>query len=273
MHTVKYQNRWNPKKKRCGTQLANCFGSNAGFSALTSRPSARNKENTPTSPSSSHNTASPYRRTPTNLITSDDALLALRLRSKTYENRCRNLTRRVSRSVDRKKQLEQRVQDLQKELNATRKSTSTYSASLQRQLDAALAELDNRKQNEIKLHARNLVLTRKQGALSKKVARIPNRIQMGVAKLSSHSLKEGGVISTKIRACVRDLVAHGAPLEGIGKIIHSVAKGLDIKINDNISTRSAGRIVIEGGVAAQLQIVDAVKNTERVYLDFITVKL
>ncbi|KAJ7193056.1 hypothetical protein GGX14DRAFT_577573 [Mycena pura] len=178
MHTVKYQNRWNPKKKRCGTQLANCFGSNAGFSALTSRPSARNKENTPTSPSSSHNAASPYRRTPTNLITSDDALLALRLRSKTYENRCRNLTRRVSRSVlviikNRKKQLEQRVQDLQKELNATRKSTSTYSASLQRQLNDALAELDNRKQNEIKLHARNLVLTRKQGALSKKVAQVP----------------------------------------------------------------------------------------------------
>ncbi|KAJ7494006.1 hypothetical protein FB451DRAFT_1020393 [Mycena latifolia] len=75
-------------------------------------------------------------------------------------------------------------------------------------------------------------------------------------KLSSQSLKDGGIISADIRACVRDIVAIGAPLEGVGKIIQAVAKALNVQINDTISTRSAGRIVIEGGVAAQLQIVD-----------------
>ncbi|KAJ7144105.1 hypothetical protein C8R44DRAFT_865099 [Mycena epipterygia] len=57
-------------------------------------------------------------------------------------------------------------------------------------------------------------------------------------------------------------MAMGAPLEGVDKIIHTVAKGLNIHLKDSISTRSAGRIVNEGGVAAQLQIVDAVKDAE-----------
>lgn len=70
-------------------------------------------------------------------------------------------------------------------------------------------------------------------------------------------MKEDGITSKEIRACVRDIVS-----ESISQIIHAVAKGLNIH---DISTRSAGRIVLEGGVAAQLQIADAVKNADRAY--------
>ncbi|KAJ7192551.1 hypothetical protein GGX14DRAFT_379991, partial [Mycena pura] len=75
-------------------------------------------------------------------------------------------------------------------------------------------------------------------------------------------LKEDGIISTEIRTCVWDIVSLGAPTESVDKIIHAVAKGLNIQICDHISARSTGRIVIEGGVAAQLQIVDVIKNAD-----------
>ncbi|KAJ7939739.1 hypothetical protein B0H13DRAFT_2300440 [Mycena leptocephala] len=88
------------------------------------------------------------------------------------------------------------------------------------------------------------------------------RFETGFAKLASQSLKDDGIISTEIRACVRDTVSFGAPLESVRKIIHAVAKGLNIQIMDNISTRSEGRIVLEGGVAALLKIVDAVKDAD-----------
>jgi hypothetical protein len=68
-----------------------------------------------------------------------------------------------------------------------------------------------------------------------------------------------------MRACVHDLVATGAPLEGVSKIIHAVAKGLNIQIKDTISTRSAAHIVLEGGIAATLQIVDKIKNADRTF--------
>ncbi|KAJ7207649.1 hypothetical protein GGX14DRAFT_567593 [Mycena pura] len=83
-----------------------------------------------------------------------------------------------------------------------------------------------------------------------------------VSKLMAQSLKEDGIISTEIRACVQDIVGLGAPVESVGQIIHAVAKGLGIEIKDNISARSVGRIIFEGSVAAHLQIVDTVKNAD-----------
>ncbi|KAJ7767857.1 hypothetical protein DFH07DRAFT_915471 [Mycena maculata] len=166
------------------------------------------------------------------------------------------------RAADRNAELEKRVHGIQQELHRLKKSSSQFVASLRRQLDDLLAELTQRKEKEKRLQARNAELTRKKEALSRKTSRFDNRLSAGVAKLSAQSLKDDGIISTEIRACVRDIVSFGAPLESVDKIIHAVAKGLNIQISDHVSTRSAGRIVLEGGVAAQLQIVDAIKNAD-----------
>jgi chromosomal replication initiation ATPase DnaA len=162
-------------------------------------------------------------------------------------------------------ELEICIQALQEQLRGIEKSSSAFVASLRQQLDELSAELIKRKQDDMELRLRNEELARKKQALSKKVARFDGRFETGVAKLSTQSLKEDGMISTEIRACVRDIVSFGAPVESVDKIIHAVAKGLNIQICDHISARSTGRIVIEGGVAAQLQIVDAIKDADRSY--------
>ncbi|KAJ6578320.1 hypothetical protein B0H19DRAFT_1062828 [Mycena capillaripes] len=137
--------------------------------------------------------------------------------------------------------------ELRMELAGVQKSSSVYVASLQHRLDELMAEVAHWKQNEVALGAHNAELAREKQVLAKRVSRFPDRFETGLAKLSTQSLKEDGIISTEIRA--------------VRKIIHAVTKGLNIEIKDNTSTRSAGRIIIlKGEVAAQLQIVDAVKN-------------
>lgn len=59
-------------------------------------------------------------------IGSDDTALALKPRSDMYESRCRNLTKKVNRAVDRKEQVEQMMQDLQEELKDVQTSSSAY---------------------------------------------------------------------------------------------------------------------------------------------------
>ncbi|KAJ7761749.1 hypothetical protein B0H16DRAFT_1688378 [Mycena metata] len=258
VRTEKHQRQWRPTKKRSAAQKANCFGSTTCIIHTTPPITPRGKENarrvsnSPSSPYSSHH-SSP---------TSFDVALALRLRSDKYEKKCRNLTRQVSRAADRKAELEKRVGELRQELAGITKKSSAYAKALDRRLDEATEELMRRHENTSALHTRNVEMTRKQAVLEKRLARSDDRVECEVAKLTSQSLKEEGIISAQIRACVRDIVAFGAPLEGVSKIIHAVAKGLNIKIKDDISTRSASRIILEGGVAAQLQIVDAVKNTD-----------
>ncbi|KAJ7659487.1 hypothetical protein B0H17DRAFT_1145303 [Mycena rosella] len=250
VRTANEKKQWGRTKRGSQAQSTNFLGSTSRISGPTARPLPRGKENTPVHRSSSHVVSSPYLTASVTFTHSDDAFLALERRSTTYEKRCRNLTRKVSRATDRHTQVLQLVEDLREELLSTRKSSSQYTASLQRQLADLTDELTQIKNNQLELHARHTQLARRKKRCQRR------------SHLSSQSLKDGGIISPDIHACVRDLVAMGAPLEGVGKMIHAVAKGLNIHINNNISTRSAGRIVIEGGVAAQLQIVDAVKNTD-----------
>ncbi|KAJ7888972.1 hypothetical protein B0H13DRAFT_1626905 [Mycena leptocephala] len=170
--------------------------------------------------------------------------------------------RRASRAADHNAELEKRVEDLRQELRGLHKSSSQFVASLQRQLDQLSAELIRRRK-EKELHARNEELARKKEALSGKVSGFDSRVETSVAKLSTQWLKDDGIISKEIRACVRDIVSFGAPLESVDKIIHAVANGLNIQICDHVSPRSPNRIILKGGVAAQLQIVDAIRDADR----------
>ncbi|KAJ7358179.1 hypothetical protein DFH08DRAFT_802023 [Mycena albidolilacea] len=222
--TEKESKRYRRTKARSSAQLVNCFGSSTRVLGPTSRPSNREKENIPTSPPSSQLPTSPYTRksSPSNLFPrSADAFLGLQQRSDTYEKRYRNLAKRASRAAARMVELEICIQALQEQLCGIEEFSSPFVASLRQQLDELSAELIKRKQDDMELRLRNEELARKKQALSKKVARFDGRFETGVAKLSTQSLKEDGMISMEIRACVRDIVSFGAPVESVDKIIHA----------------------------------------------------
>ncbi|KAJ7908522.1 hypothetical protein B0H13DRAFT_1617392 [Mycena leptocephala] len=264
--------RWNPTKRRAGFQKTRTHGNTGRVPAPKAADHSSDKENASSSTSLSPTRSSCSVRSvtrPTSRralsalhISCRDAELAVRLRSEHYERLFRNERRKCNRAAEKNKDLQKTISDLTTELAQVKNTSSAFAQNLRYQLEVNTAELFALQQSLEKSRDRNEELTRSRAALAKKVARLPARIESGAAKLAFKSLKEHGVISSEIRGCVRDLVALGAPLEGVSKMIHAVAKGLNIKITDTISARSAGRIVLEGGVAANLQIVHNIKNAD-----------
>ncbi|KAF8871601.1 hypothetical protein BD779DRAFT_1453746, partial [Infundibulicybe gibba] len=74
------------------------------------------------------------------------------------------------------------------------------------------------------------------------------------------NVKEGGLIKESMRTMSRELVKLGVPVKNVSEAVHSVADGLGIAVTGGISTRSVGRLTLEGGVAAKLQLVHKIEN-------------
>jgi hypothetical protein len=100
--------------------------------------------------------------------------------------------------------------------------------------------------------------------LSMRLARLPEKVSRVLDQ--PHQLKEKGVIRDGTRHIVRDLVQLGVPMENVSSALEAVAQGLGMKVKGHVSTRSVGRIVLEGGVAAKLQLVHEIEQAEGVFL-------
>ncbi|KAF8880977.1 hypothetical protein BD779DRAFT_1445829 [Infundibulicybe gibba] len=74
------------------------------------------------------------------------------------------------------------------------------------------------------------------------------------------NVKEGGLIKESMRTMSRELVKLGVPVKNVSEAVHSVADGLSIAVTGDISTRSVGRLTLEGGIAAKLQLVHEIEN-------------
>ncbi|KAJ7093409.1 hypothetical protein B0H15DRAFT_905275 [Mycena belliarum] len=114
----------------------------------------------------------------------------------------------------------------------------------------------------VAVHQRNAELIRKKNALSRRVSRLPERINTAATKLNKQDVKQRGVISQAIRVCVQDLVAANVPVDNVSAIISAVAEALNVDLAGSLSARSVARIVKEGGVASQLQLASEIKGTQ-----------
>jgi hypothetical protein len=74
-------------------------------------------------------------------------------------------------------------------------------------------------------------------------------------------LKEKGVVPAEIRSVVRQLVNSGVPEAKVDQVLGIVAGGLGLQLEGKISARTVGRIISAGGLAAQIQIVDEIQNS------------
>jgi len=88
----------------------------------------------------------------------------------------------------------------------------------------------------------------------------------GLSSGQTYHLKEKGVVTDNSRAMAHELVNHlGVPIKNVNNVIQAVAKPLGITVNGKISTQSVSQAVLEGGVAAKLQLVQEFQNTDSVY--------
>ncbi|KIJ50044.1 hypothetical protein M422DRAFT_160101 [Sphaerobolus stellatus SS14] len=58
----------------------------------------------------------------------------------------------------------------------------------------------------------------------------------------------------------------GVTTKQIGSVINCVAEGAGLQVDGSISGRTVRRVINEGGVAAQLQIAEAMKETDSITL-------
>jgi hypothetical protein len=83
------------------------------------------------------------------------------------------------------------------------------------------------------------------------------RIHSTEATTNSFALKEKGIFTDTSRAMVRNMVATlDVPIRSVNATINAVAEALGVEITGSVSGHSIRRIVAEGGVAAEAQLVD-----------------
>ncbi|KAJ7897728.1 hypothetical protein B0H13DRAFT_1884566 [Mycena leptocephala] len=113
-------------------------------------------------------------------------------------------------------------------------------------------------------------MSKKLHAVKEKVRRFPTRLANNAKKAESRAaddlshtpflnLKEKGVIPDDTRDLINDLVAlDGVRPHRVMGVLKRFAAKLGIPVQGDASDRSVRRVVKEGGVAAQMQFVEAV---------------
>ncbi|KZP17166.1 hypothetical protein FIBSPDRAFT_747504 [Athelia psychrophila] len=67
-------------------------------------------------------------------------------------------------------------------------------------------------------------------------------------------LKKKGSYTPRARSLARTLISAGCAIKHVGRVIHAVCAAAGVPVKGNISGRTAARAVIEGGIAAKIQI-------------------
>ncbi|KIJ29200.1 hypothetical protein M422DRAFT_188816 [Sphaerobolus stellatus SS14] len=110
-------------------------------------------------------------------------------------------------------------------------------------------------------------LQKQTHALKARISRFPKQRAQAVGKAiiinaskAIFSMKNSGIITNDVRALIRDLVANGVTPERVFPVLKLVTDACGVEIAGSISARTVSRVVIEGGIADDLQVVDAVQK-------------
>ncbi|KDQ50350.1 hypothetical protein JAAARDRAFT_200032 [Jaapia argillacea MUCL 33604] len=79
-------------------------------------------------------------------------------------------------------------------------------------------------------------------------------------------LKEKGVFTESARALIRDLAKHGVPSSRIDSTIHVFAAAMGVAVEGHVSERTVNQVILEGGVASMIQVVEEVHVAEAIAL-------
>ncbi|KAI0738461.1 hypothetical protein C8Q80DRAFT_1113708 [Daedaleopsis nitida] len=79
-------------------------------------------------------------------------------------------------------------------------------------------------------------------------------------------LKKHGIITSAARATVRELVALGVPVKKVNRVLAVLARLTGVTVIGSIDGRSVRRIVLEGGIAARIQLVEEIRDADGITL-------
>jgi len=247
--------RWHPSRKRSPAQKEQ-------FSRMSAQKQST-KENLPAatisfeSPSPSPSSPSPQADSfsANNDTPNRTTINSLTNRIEDLSSLLHNTVRREKRAKQSNKTLRRRAQEVGE--------TSTHLASCAEASHGRIKFLEE-KNAEITRKNRNLLMwLSRTGCTS---AQIPRGVQNAVSMSANNQettmqpvlmLKNKGAISDEARDMVRGLVAgNNVPVSQVSGVIKTVTAALGAEVKGEISTRSVARIMLEGDLAANIQLVD-----------------
>ncbi|KAJ3859748.1 hypothetical protein EV359DRAFT_67902 [Lentinula novae-zelandiae] len=210
-------------------------------------------------------------------ITIEDRVAAERICANNFYAQLRNCWRKTSCAEAGHNEWIRYAQDLEAQISGHESSTSPFVKNLQEELKEARLqlwrlgkELEKEKLELEKAKKRSERLLRTKDAIRKAVSRVPERLQraamVAVKNFTHQTMKKKNLVTPEMCLCIMDLVGEGASPEKVNNIIHSVGKSLGITVTDNISGRSARRVVGQAEIATQLQAVDLITCSNGVIL-------
>jgi len=105
---------------------------------------------------------------------------------------------------------------------------------------------------------------RKGVQVTKRIERV--RLEERAKKLTVQVKGRGGVVTNVMRDLACELVSNcKVSAKRVTQTIQTVSEKLGIEIVGNMSTRTVGRTVLEGGIISQLQISDAIRNASSMW--------
>lgn len=161
---------------------------------------------------------------------------------------------------EHRKQLRSEIQI--KSLKSQGAETFKEAARTREILNLVTKERDVLAERNVALEERNSTLKRQKDTLKKSKDRAAGAKAAAVGKAKVVRLKEKGIILEASRDTIRELIRLGVPVEHVDGVLRAVAGGLGITIQDSISARSVARIILEGGVAAKMQLAHLIINTD-----------
>jgi hypothetical protein len=105
---------------------------------------------------------------------------------------------------------------------------------------------------------------KKVQALQKQVKRQPQALERAVEKAvkqqKTYDLLKKGVYTPEARALARLLVQAGCSQDYVGEVIQKICHQVGVEVTGKMSRRSVSQSILEGGVAAELQLVHEITN-------------
>lgn len=184
----------------------------------------------------------------------------------TYEKHFRNERRQTQRLTAKNAVLAVEIRQLRSELTRVRAAATRAANSAFRASEDANLRISNLISHAHHHQKQNDTLRKTMRALKARCARAPKILKRAIQKASARphiiKLTRHGVFTPEARALARIVVQSGCSQAKVGRVIQSIGKLLGITIKTPMSRRTVGRTILEGGVAAKIQLGYEMSRTQ-----------
>ncbi|KAI0661679.1 hypothetical protein C8Q70DRAFT_966523 [Cubamyces menziesii] len=203
-----------------------------------------------------------------NLLECQEHLAAAHARVDTYRRDAHNSHRREARLRTANANLGGQLNQVRADKEALAMTLKTERAQLAHHVtneNLLAQDLDRALDRNQLLETRNESLLKRVQRMPAQVARkVETAVMKQVRENKTFKLKDHGVITDTSRDLIRGLTDVGVPQSNIPDAITRVVEATGMEVSGSVSTRSVGRIVVEGQVSTKLQITASVQDADGV---------